>query len=1393
MENFLFSLESIIANWLSSCSLSWESDIILGFLCGLGLYIVILRFLNSIPSFPLPRKDRNTRKPQMQWKARKRSRKKYQIWKAYKECLKELEEAKNLVLLLQSHLEKHPDKGEFQDTKAAPAGAHRSCLKDPAPAVTTTRSVNHKEDKFISMKIPLDAILKSSPPGDKGNSCVASPMPAMAGLGLTNYPFWLWSWWWATTKALFFPASSRCKPQPQHLPQHLSGTSFWGGPTSTHVEIGRPSFIDPDVQRLLEILISKRAQLSIWKENHGSFQKQKSSVYHLNFLEDITFSPLLQNKEEKVEQLSNHQHLSYMQDIGDYLHQKCSCWGLPSLHSESLVALLMGSTSQPQASFILFNGNSNCFPHTNQPITPSNLSQAVFRPHPGVQIQTLAGNFLQSQPRSLSQDQTHHIPHHPIQPQIRYCGVSSPTDQSKAQAFIPTDIQCQEWSVWQTQLQRMSLSPEVQNSEQLFSQVPPRLSEDSYAFQAHSAVCVPHGDLVRGNRQASHLQEWLLRGDHQDGLPHRFQAVESMQPQGQLPGEFPALGSQQPSLSPMSSYKNCWAAQEISCSFPRKSYRKNRLRILQNKKLNKGLGLSLRRISKDESKGLVNFIVKVLLLISEELQRHPARPFISSLGSCSSRGPEGKQLEKVLKAHLGKKRGQVTEGLIPVSVRRSWLAANLASSTHNTERDPIKLAPLKGRASCLNTSHKLPFLSPRARQELEAHMIRFRVRQKWGSYPQPFEAMHIKEYEAKPMSVPRPGSPNIVTCESRTQSKDNLANSLGKPPQACLEEKVLTKESVSTPIPVSPSSSPSSVREETQKALGGTPPDHDQGLSKVLLTGEENRPPIKTSVPSPVSSSGQSETVLEAEMGNPAPTPSTEMTTNKLNEETGDPITQELPQKIAALKRNLEAKSTKVKEDLKLMETKEAPAWEVNLGPSEPDSAPTGDVNVKNSPSSRSSNTILSPIACNTPNPKEPHLKTVTASKFEIPGKVVSEKQPQVHATEVLPKDSCTEGLLLDYGTGVLLPGCTTTVLLPDSRTNVLLAANTLSSAKSLCDIQEENGSGDTPAPQETLDSAQRGQGSQEHQEPTIPKVKGEDERKTQTSTGETVHDDTPTDEREDVLSPIDEEEKDSKPKSTKQEKHSPEERTSQTNEISHPAQVGETEKIQGSKTLLPEKELISPESYLRKRMRHFLECQKRNKKDKGQEEHLQKAKPAPATGQSQEGIKRRLTTHRAMEVQMIAAAVGHILVEKLGLSQGIRASEVKQDKEQRQVAVGRHSCCHSTLTLPAQQRVMRDTTCSHQATPQGHSCPIRKGAVRHRVLSPREQGSPARPGQHRPREAGPCDHIHHSPTIRLVNRVLSGPPARASPVFTDRKTIQENVQYRRKSFFPHNCTSSLC
>ncbi|XP_069429793.1 spermatogenesis-associated protein 31E1-like [Ovis canadensis] len=344
MENSLFSLKSTFDIWLNSCSTYWVTDIILAFLFGLGLFFLFLPYLENNPSFPPPRKHGNI-KPQTEPRRRRRSRKKNAAVKACRDCRKELEEVRDLTSLLQTHLGRFPEKGNFhqlsQDApgkvcKAAPAGAHQPYREETAPTVSpaplteqplpqaSTLSSDsvpssfsvHSDSSLSASQIPesslpLDSLspqpLAVSPtppcfpdavvcPAPSTASSVPQPpatmlnlsqgesmalplgtishrsslpspwRPAISGLLHSSCPLSALTWWQGAEKTWSSSTLTHFESQKEHLSSHPEEASFWGDLTNRQVEAGSLSFVNPDVQKLLEILITKRVELKIWKK-----------------------------------------------------------------------------------------------------------------------------------------------------------------------------------------------------------------------------------------------------------------------------------------------------------------------------------------------------------------------------------------------------------------------------------------------------------------------------------------------------------------------------------------------------------------------------------------------------------------------------------------------------------------------------------------------------------------------------------------------------------------------------------------------------------------------------------------------------------------------------------------------------------------------------------------------------------------------------------------------------------------------------------------------------------------------------------------------------------------------------------------------------------------------
>uniref|UniRef100_G1Q271 SPATA31 subfamily E member 1 n=1 Tax=Myotis lucifugus TaxID=59463 RepID=G1Q271_MYOLU len=1228
MENPLFSLKNVIATWQNT-SPSWVLDTIFGLLCGLLLFLVTVHFWERDQSLPPPRKHRNSRKRSMEPKrrSRSRSRKKSGVLKACRECLQELEEARSLISLLGSHLGRPPEQGGLhqfscQDSPdevctAAPAEAHLpdgahlpggEPAEDAAPTkspsaslaplpLASTLSAEHQDQSDLK-GTPLGTIAKSSPPS---NAIVALPSRAISRVGHSSCPLPALTWWQEAARALYLSTSSQRKSQQEHLSHHPPKASFRGDPTDRQVEPGSLAFVNPGVQRLLEILLTKRAELMMWKEKEkeGSLSKQMVPGCHLRSLgsmwkslgaEQDTPTPQprwsLRDKQEQVPG-SQQSHIKFLEE---HLQHKCSqlFWGLPSLHSESLVATawVSKSSSYLQPLSVLFNGNSNDFPVPVQLRAPAGLSQAPPLPLPGAQP-------LPSQPPPLApiQTQTQNLTSSlsigsPSSPhQMGTSGVSCPTAQNKNIPCIPNEIQHLECSLLQKQQKREKALPSVtKRSQDVFSQPTPNLPQHSGVSQGPGSVSGFQRDFISPNLQKLHLQKGLVEDEQRGGLHFKVQvSLELKQPQGQVPQVCQVQDKQGPLHVSVFASKSSQDPQKMESRHQRKSQGKG-------------------QPSKDVSRRLRQ--LKALGISSKKKSERDLKPPKSDSGTCLPRSTD--------QNHLVGKLEQIDQDLDPLRVDQPWLADNHAFPKGNTHMETRNPATSESREHYVNTSRELSFLSPSTRQMLEVHFLKFQVRCECGLSLPALEPINLKLHEAQYSHLPQSPLPGSAACVPEVHSEAKFTKALGKPPQAFSEE-VITKESGRLPTTsANASKSSQGSFEKSQTSIEGTPSGSGHGLSEAPRTKEENRPSSQSLTPNLRGKTQQNGTVMAVKKKSPKPNPSSTVARKEAKQEKGTQTPEDPCQRPAILEKKVSSHSSRAEESRKAVEAETDPAWEVIVGPSVLGYIQTTNMDMKRSgspgPTQRSSplaNSVAQDL-------KEPCLTTKKTSKYELQGKVESGSQLPDHAP--------------DYATGMLIQDDVTNVLLQDPHTDVLLAADILASHWALCGSQGKKTSGDMPAAQGPYNLIWSRQSSQGQQAPGIAKVKA------------------PWQSQREMLVPTDQREDKRRPKPGPHKEGLAERRTSQARGMSHPPHVRGKGDTLGRKYLqrLPEEEMVFVECNCTKKMRHSLQ-------DKGSKDPLQKGLPASAIGRSQEPVKSRSCVDTGpAEAQAIMTAVGQILVEKL-------------------------------------------------------------------------------------------------------------------------------------------------
>ncbi|DAA26751.1 TPA: hypothetical protein BOS_9010 [Bos taurus] len=1360
-ENPLLSLRSTFDTWLNSSSPFWAIDTILAFLCGLGLFFLILPYLENNPSFPPPTKHGNIRKHRMERRGRSRSSKRNGALKACRDCLEALEEVWDLTSLLQRYLGRFPDKGSFdqvscQDSpsevcKAVPDEAHQPCREEAAPTISpapltkqpppwastiSPGSVSTYSESYLSASptpeplLPVDSLspwplaLSPSPQSPPhGRACPLPPAPcsapkpsgsrvsltqgdstalalgtirhrssphcpwrpAISGIVCSSSPGSALAWWQEAAKAWSFSTLTNLESQKESLPLYPPGDSFWGDPRNRQVEAGSLAFINPDVQELLEILITKRVELKFWKEK----EKEEEAGYHLNTLgkrieslghkQDTLGHQHFWNIKGNHEQLLGPEKPRYPDTLEDCLQKTCSqlFWGLPFLHSESLVATV---TPPP-----LTHVETQARPQPWIPITPQ--FQPPLRAH--------------------------------METQIGSTETSCPTVQNKATSFSSNAIENLESHFWKKQLERERTLPSlVKNSQQVFSQVTPNLSQETRSSQAHSSDSILPGYLISPEvreKLEHHIAQRFMQ--QQSGLPYRIQASQKlMQPQDQYPRPCQAQGREGPSRSSAGLGKRRQDAQKMRSKCP--------AQIVPGTDLRHDVGQSVGKIVKD----------LYMFSANPPVEDPRAKPESERVLSPDKMHPE---VSSVL---TERKEEQICEREIPVKVYHSRLADNLVFDILGETNAPMKTESTQssqdGKASMI-TSHESLVLSPYTEQELEAHIIRFRVRHRWRLLFKVLKfifCLKLKKVQGPTLKA---------TCESGDHSRTLLTKGLGKPPQPHAGEKLITTEAVApleSPLPV-----PSRATEKTWGYLRRPTPGDTHKPSDVPLTRQENKPSSLAPKYNFVSRMWHSESVVETEKGSLKPSPGSAMARNEPQEKTRRQASPESCSNVTVVDLDECSPSSRAQE---VVEGDSA-----GKGTREPSvQVQSLDINMDFrrswSPRSNKSPSLnTKSVASNTDL-----LFETQFLKLESQGFTDQQDQAQGQASSVL---------LQDCETGVLLQDCATDTLLKDCHSNMFLAANILASQESLSYYQTLS-SEDKSNSQKLYDATSSEGSSQGQQVDMRRQLRYKSQGKKSV--------------------PKDGREKYTRPKLRQIKKGLAERRAYQPQGMSHPGQKKESTESLRSKfrQLILKKRQVPSENHFKERIKLLLQWIFPNK-CKEPEEPLQKGKPETATVKSQESIKSKSTTEsRAVEAQTVMTAVGQILKEKMVFHHGPHATELNWYQAEFQDPIGPHYCQHRILSYQEQRRMRRDTPRYHQATPMGHSFSYKSKWTSPRdsnwAFSPRQPGPPpGRACQHGSRVTSIPGHPLHCPRHGLLQKYTSsGESEHGFHSITGRKTLPQ-------------------
>uniref|UniRef100_A0A2I3FWP2 Uncharacterized protein n=1 Tax=Nomascus leucogenys TaxID=61853 RepID=A0A2I3FWP2_NOMLE len=392
---------------------------------------------------------------------------------------------------------------------------------------------------------------------------------------------------------------------------------------------------------------------------------------------------------------------------------------------------------------------------------------------------------------------------------IKNTEVACPASQNKVQALSLPETQHPEWPLLRKQLEGgLALPSSIQKSQDVFSERLTSILPENFPVSP---------ELRRQLEQ--HM-----------GQPGKIQeSLDLMQLRDESPGTSQAKGKPRPWQSSMSTGESSKEAQKVKFQLERDRC--------------PHLGQILGQTPQNLSRGMESFPGKVLGATSEESERILRKPLRSDSGSDLLRCTERNRIENLLKAHIGRRLSQTNEGLVPLTVRRSWLAANQAFPVPNTHVKTSNLAAPESGKACVNTAQVLSFLEPCAQQVLGAHIVRLRAKHRWGlplTVLKPIRCFKLEKVSS--LSLTQLAGPSSATCESGAGSKVEVATSLRKPPMASLRKQVLTKASVHMPESLLASSP---ACEQFPMVPRGMPSWNGHGPLKAPSAGQEGRWPSK--------------------------------------------------------------------------------------------------------------------------------------------------------------------------------------------------------------------------------------------------------------------------------------------------------------------------------------------------------------------------------------------------------------------------------------------------------------------------------------------------------------------------------------------------------------------
>ncbi|XP_070286061.1 spermatogenesis-associated protein 31D1-like [Myotis yumanensis] len=454
-------------------------------------------------------------------------------------------------------------------------------------------------------------------------------------------------------------------------------------------------------------------------------------------------------------------------------------WGLPSLHSESLL-----SAVHVPGDYTIFNSISNAFTGQESPRLPYILPPSLPKVQPQLLPQTMP--LCHYLPLTQLQPPVHRQSPLPILPsdlihQTKVCGVYCLTPQNESECLTSSDIEQLEWNVLKKKQEGLWGLPSLVQSS--WEACCPSAPTSPYCgpSKANISISIDHFEFPLSvefrEKFEHHLRKRLIQ--HRWGLPRRIHdSLSLMKPR------CDCSGSPQPKCCYGLSWISMYKAQDseiLNRVTPSASFYKK--------------GSEMFQLSEDEKESLDSFPKGSVSDSDSASDKDVGREF--DMKRVIRQNITQKQLANFLKVHLSKKFGEISEGHLPETVQNSQHSMQQTLSIEsNREIKQRSLSPSVGGDYCLNTSQEPSFLQEGAREMLEDHNNNLPMKALGGLSAKVLES--TEDFKSKgPTShgLINPHSSSSTKVISEVSTKSGAFTPLGKSSESLHSDQVGTENS----------------------------------------------------------------------------------------------------------------------------------------------------------------------------------------------------------------------------------------------------------------------------------------------------------------------------------------------------------------------------------------------------------------------------------------------------------------------------------------------------------------------------------------------------------------------------------------------------------------------